>query len=96
MVKRPPKPTFLHVWKTSIKPLIEELEVDSKVLSICNTFMCKLWDLKTKYGGQVTRELVENVRKEIEHILSRHSDVDREKLREALVRVAKAFGIEIS
>ncbi len=95
MVKRPPKPTFLHVWKSSVKPLVEDIEADHKILSICNTFMQKLWNLKSRYCGRVTHDLVEIVKKEIDAILSKHQDVNREKLYQALTRVAKAFGIEL-
>ena len=98
MVKRPPKPTFEHLWKEVIKPALMNLnvELNEKDLAICNMFMRKLWDYKSRFGGRVTKELIEITRKEIEDVLAKYSeDREREKIKLALLTIADQFGINV-
>jgi len=97
MVKRPPKPTLEHVWKESIKPALDKLEIEltERELSICNSFMRWLWDVKARFDGKITPELIQMVEREVRKLLSDHSDI-ADKLKLALTTVAKQFGININ
>ncbi len=96
MVKRPPKPTLEHVWKESIKPVLDQLGIEftERELSICNSFMRWLWDVKARFDGKIVPELVQMVEREIRRLLSDHSDI-ADRLKIALETVAKQFGITI-
>ncbi len=96
MVKRPPKPTFDHVWRESIKPALDELKIElsERELSICNSFMRWLWDVKARFDGKVVPELVQMVENEVRRLLSDYSDV-ADRLKIALETVARQFGIVI-